>query len=202
MVMIADIYTHGAANYPSCRVENDHLSSSFVTHPGQHLLWIRNFLGLDNTVWFSIRKDFNKIRPKIFNDRNKIIEITSSEQIVDILGTDNINAWIQNWTSGVSSPAIFPSIPRTGWDSFNDDNGHCIMPWDKASEFRYNDDKELMPWGEWMDAVLSSINPIEMINEKVEIKKEFPNLRLTLNNFLAFMLTGNKEDSNFKFKDI
>jgi hypothetical protein len=190
-ILIKEIYQYGAFNYPCWRVNKDF---TIASHPGNHLNFVRRYLGLPlrgfisalNTDTHSL--DFIKLNTQI------IKHIKTDKDIIEILGTDNIAACIQKYGNQLV-PSLYPSVPRPFWSGY-DKNGNTDWPWDDARNFY--DYLDSTSYISIIDEIINSSNFTKTIAQYATVYNNFDNDTLLVNNFIAFLLTEQPKDSNFK----
>lgn len=168
--IIKEIYQSGAQNIPTIRIEHGRP----VVHPGNHLCYAMLYFGQPITCFASTSGDIAEYEL----GQNAVIhqQITDPEQIHDILGTSDIQFWIQKmgecWV-----PHVYPEISGTvSWKSY--ENGDCAWPWQEVEQYNQTE------LGYQPDSVVAL--------------RDYPTTRLLENNRFAFWLTGRQGDENFK----
>lgn len=189
-ILIKELYEHGSYNYPCWRFGEDKLIHS---HPGQHLNFCKIYLGLPIRGWISFPKDQTSKCMDYLQDIKIIKTIKNSQDIIDILGTDEISACIQDYNNQMV-PCLYPKIPRPVWSDY-DRFGNTDWPWDNVWQF--NQYLESTSYIKIIDAILDDIT---LVDEFVHVKQHFASKTILINNFFAFLLTEQHEDKNFKLK--
>ena len=167
---IKEIYVAGALNIPTIRIENGRPA----VHPGNHLCYAMLYFGMPITCFITVDNDIS--RRQLDTDSVIHQQIHKPEQIHEILGTDDIQFWIQkmgnHWV-----PHVYPSISvNTSWKSY--ENGDCAWPWQEVEQYNQSD--------------------FTYAPSQVVALRDYPNERLLENNRFAFWLTGLQEDQNFR----
>jgi hypothetical protein len=168
--IIKEIYVAGALNIPTIRIENGRPA----VHPGNHLCYAMLYFGMPITCFITVDNDIS--RRQLDTDSVIHQQIHKPEQIHEILGTDDIQFWIQkmgnHWV-----PHVYPSISvNTSWKSY--ENGDCAWPWQEVEQYNQSD--------------------FTYAPSQVVALRDYPNERLLENNRFAFWLTGLQEDQNFR----
>jgi hypothetical protein len=193
-ILIKELYQHGAFNYPCWRVEKD---LSIASHPGNHLNFVRRYLGLPLRGFISALNidtyslDFIKSNARI------IKHIKTDNDIIEILGTSTIAASIQQFGDQLV-PSLYPSVPRPVWSGY-DKNGNTDWPWEDARDFY--DYLESASYISIIDEVINSSNFTRTITQYATVYNDFGNETLLVNNFIAFLLTEQTKDLNFKLAE-
>ncbi len=167
--IICDIYLHGAHNIPTIRYEFGNLN----IHPGNHLYFARQFLGLPADCFFALA-GYNTPVPLGVKINSRITKI---EQVKQILNNDDITLWFKEFPDNYYVPHIYPQVHTDqSWKSYS--NGDCDWPWKKVEKYNQT--------------------TIEYDPSQIKALRDYPNKRLLENNRFAFWLTGCQEDENFK----
>ena len=190
-ILIKEIYQHGAFNYPCWRIQ-EYLG--IASHPGSHLNFVKGYLGLPIRGFISALNDDTHSLDFIKSNAQIIKHIKTDNDIIEILGTNNIAASIQRYDSQLV-PSLYPSVPRPVWSGY-DINGNTDWPWEDAHNFY--DYLESTSYVSIIDEIINSSNFTKTITQYATIYNDFGNETLLVNNFIAFLLTEQIKDSNFK----
>tara|TARA_B110000908_G_scaffold140382_1_gene167499 strand:+ start:1036 stop:1818 length:783 start_codon:yes stop_codon:yes gene_type:complete len=166
--IICDIYLHGAFNISTLRLDHQ----QWIVHPGNHLYFARQFLGMPADCFLAISGSDTPIPPGVkINSR-----ITKVQQIKQVLNNDDITMWIDEF-SDYYVPHIYPQVHTDqSWKSYS--NGDCDWPWEKVEKYNQTG--------------------IHYDPSQIQALRDYPTKRLLENNRFAFWLTGLKQDENFK----
>lgn len=193
-ILIKELYQYGAFNYPCWRVNTDLTISS---HPGQHLNFARTYLGLPLRGFISASNTNTHALNFIKSNAQIIKHIETDNDIIEILGTDTIAASIQRWSNELV-PSLYPTVPRPVWSAY-DRNGNTDWPWEDA--YNFYDYLESTSYVNIIDEIINSSNFTTTITQYATIYNDFSNETLLVNNFIAFLLTEQSKDSNFKLTE-
>lgn len=189
-----EIYQKGYFNYPTLYFDGD-IDNIFITvHPGQHLYWVKQFLGLDTISFISVNNRYQPVFQRLVDKEliTIIKQVKNSDDIVSIftpnsINPDRINAFI-NLEGNQHVPSINCSIPDDKeWDTF-EENGLNKWPWENVHKFH-----EFYLNQPWINIFKHSAD----WRDYIELKRKYSNNKLLFNNMFSFLLLNIKEDSNF-----
>ena len=89
-------------------------------------------------------------------------------------------------------------MPRPVWSAY-DRNGNTNWPWKDA--YNFYDYLESTSYINIIDEIINSSNFTTTITQYATIYNDFSNETLLVNNFIAFLLTEQSKDSNFKLTE-
>lgn len=196
--LIYDIYNNGRFSYPTMTFTEPTLGKITI-HPGQNLFWVSKFLGLPRLSWISMKKEYEDVFLKYYQNHVKIIKnIKDEKDIFDIylkysnlvLNKNIINAYIQE-EMDYERPFLAPLLPVEGRQIFGS-IGNSDSPWDRIKKW---------------NIIINDKSWIKMIDEEkyhnltllVKIKKEIKK-DLLYNRLYAFLITGQNENEEFLLK--
>lgn len=185
--IIKDVYSRGTFNVPTVRFDGDELN----VHPGNHLCYAMLFFGMPISCFVTTMGEIEDYQLGQCSIIHK--QIKTRNDVVEILGTDQIESWIQTYNNK-PIPHIYPNLGKTSW--LTHENGDCEWPWDQVEY--YNQTLKLFPEQEWFDYVRKQNNTLLAINERYRVKTLYPSTELLLNNFFAFLLNQKPSDKNFE----
>ena len=201
--LLKDVYINGTYNFSTYYITTTEKYSKkprlwFDMHPGKHLNFIKNYLGLPINGWFSIKKEIEdlpeyKVFSKFIKTKQKVKKI---KDIEDISGYPIQSCFIETAHHELAKPGIFLKIPLPNWNN-TDENGHHRWP-DLGQYYGhylstfYKDELEII------DDVINAKDKYKQMEKYVKVKKKFKNETITINNFTVFILCELDTDQNFE----